>query len=251
MKQYMPELSLNTHELKILFDVLLPLGKVPRYDKNSQTIQLTDTTTRRFIFDSNYIRRLGKSIELSRHSKFDPAYLGFGFFETLGVLIQEDYELYRKLFDFFDNIDRELSTITDTCSQCILLFSHSSFGDRLFPHIHQDNVSKKPTMSYFARLTHTDSVNPTLILNDTLSEDSKIFSNGYTNHALLLSHARKSSNTEIVPINSNDIVVFDGFKIPHSLTYTDDLWVTIVYDHVSPNLSNFNDKGRYHVCTLK
>lgn len=247
----MLELNLSDRELKILFDVLFPLGKVPRYNKDLQSISLTDTTTRRFIFDSNYIKRLGKSIELADRNKFDPNYLGFGFFETISVLIQEDYELYRKLFDFFDNLDRQLSNISPTCSQCILLFSHSSFGDRLFPHIHQDNVSKKPTMSYFTRLTHNDNVTPSLILNDTLDESSKTFAKGYTDHALLLLQDRKSTNTEIVPINNHDIVVFDGFKIPHSLTYTDDLWATIVYDHVSPDLTKFKDRGRYHVCTLR
>lgn len=251
MRQFMHELNLSDRELKILLNILVPLGRVPKYDKDSQTIKLTDTTTRRFIFDSNNIKRLGKSIELVNHNKFDPNYLGFGFFETLSVLIQDDYKLYRKLFDFFNNIDLQLSNISPTCSQCILLFSHSSFGDKLFPHIHQDNVTKKPTMSYFTRLTHKDDTKPILILNDTLDEDSKIFANGYTNHALLLLHARKSSNIEIVSINNNDIVVFDGYKIPHSLTYSDDLWVTIIYDHVSPDLNNFKDKGRYHVCTLK
>lgn len=46
----MHELNLCDRELKILLDILIPLGKVPKYDKDSQTIQLTDTTTRRFIF---------------------------------------------------------------------------------------------------------------------------------------------------------------------------------------------------------
>ena len=36
-----------------------------------------------FIFDSNYTGRIGKSIELSDPKKFNPCYLGFGFFETL------------------------------------------------------------------------------------------------------------------------------------------------------------------------
>ena len=178
----MNELQLTSAEQDLLFRSFFPLGRVPRYDRANSTIELSTTSTRRFIFDSNYTHRLGKSIELANSKKFDPNYLGFGFFETLSIFIQEDYNLYVKLFNFFNNVDENVSKIINSCSQSIIIFSHNSFGERLFPHIHQDHSKQSPTLSVFFKLTNNDTTSPSLILCDSLEHDSKVFEQGYTNH---------------------------------------------------------------------
>lgn len=250
VKSSMIDLQLTDPEQDLLFRSFFPLGRVPRYDKINNSIVLSNTSTRRFIFDSNHTHRLGKSIELSNVKKFDPNLLGFGFFETLSTIIQEDYDLYIKLFTFFNNVDEKVSKIIKSCSQSVIIFSHNSFGERLFPHIHQDNNQKSPTLSIFFKLTNKDTDYPRLILYDSLKNDSKVFEQGYTNHKLLLSHERKSLDTEQIIINHNDAILFDAYNTPHSLTYTADIWATIIYDHISNINTNIINKGRYHVCSL-
>lgn len=247
--QYM--FKLTEDELSLLLSDFMPLGRVPKYDINSNSISLTDTTTRRFIFDGTHTKKFIKSNKLSIQGKFDPYYLGFGLLETLSIIIQKDYVLYQKLYNFFDNVDKMVSTLSPSCSQSIVIFSHNSFGERLFPHIHQDNDNNKPTLSVFFNMTGNDSKLPKLVLTDDLDTDSKFFKKGYTNHLLLLSHERKSTNTTEIEINNGDMILFDAYKIPHSFTYTNDLWVTIVYDHVTVNNINVINKGRYSVCALK
>jgi hypothetical protein len=131
-----------------------------------------------------------------------------------------------------------------------VIFSHQSFGDRLFPHIHQDSGNDLKTLSLFFNLTDSDPVAPVLTLFDTLEVESKFFKKGYTDHKLLLLHERKSKNPDIVNISNNMCILFDADKIPHSLSYTDDIWVTIVYDHVE-SVCDFIDKGRYYVGTIR
>ena len=247
----MNELQLTSAEQDLLFRSFFPLGRVPRYDRANSTIELSTTSTRRFIFDSNYTHRLGKSIELANSKKFDPNYLGFGFFETLSTVIQEDYNLYVKLFNFFNNVDEKVSKIINSCSQSVIIFSHNSFGERLFPHIHQDHSKQSPTLSVFFKLTNNDTTSPSLILCDSLEHDSKVFEQGYTNHKLLLSHERKSLGTEYITINNNDAILFDAYNTPHSFTYTNDIWATVVYDHVSHINADTVNKGRYHVCPFQ
>jgi hypothetical protein len=244
----MNELQLTISEQDLLFRSFFPLGKVPRYDKINQTIDLSTTSTRRFIFDSNHTHRLGKSIELSNSKKFDPNYLGFGFFETLSTIIQDDYNLYVKLFTFFNSVDEKVSKIINSCSQSVIIFSHNSFGERLFPHIHQDHSQQSSTLSVFFKLTNNDTELPSLILCDPLAHDSKVFKQGYTNHKLLLAHEHKSLGTEYITINNNDAILFDAYDTPHSFTYTEDIWVTVIYDHVSNINADVIDKGRYRVC---
>lgn len=240
-------MNLSSNELNLLIEKFLPLGKMPKFDPTAKSVSLIETTTRRFIFDGNYVKKFKKSDSLTNLGKFDTTYLGFGFFETLSVLLQDNYDLYQKLFDFFDKIDQYASTIAPTSSNAVIIFSHKSFGDRLFPHIHQDGP-KLPTMSLFFNLTNLDN-NPNLTFFDTLEEDNKLFSRGYTDHKLLLIHERKSKNTEIIPINNNMCILFDAYKIPHSFSYTNDLWATVIYDHVDPTIA-LENKGRYHVGTV-
>jgi hypothetical protein len=99
-------------------------------------------------------------------------------------------------------------------------------------------------------LTNNDTQNPSLILYDSLEKNSKIFEQGYTNHKLLLAHERKSLDIEHITINENDAILFDAYNTPHSLTYTADIWATIIYDHISNINTNIINKGRYHVCPL-
>lgn len=240
-------MKLSDSELALLKEKFLPLGQMPKFDPVTKTVSLTDTTTRRFIFDGNHVKKFKKSNSLAHAGKFEPTYLGFGFFETLSVILQDDYALYQKLFDFFDKVDQFASTISPNSSNAVIVLSHNSFGERLFPHIHQDGV-KLPTMSLFFNLTGIDS-NPTLTFFDTLEESDKVFSKGYTDHKLLLVHERKTKHPENILINNNMCVLFDAYKIPHTFSYTNDLWATVVYDHVDPVIS-LENKGRYHVGTV-
>lgn len=239
---------LSADELTLLLEKFLPLGQVPKFDPISKSISITDTTTRRFIFDGNHVKKFKKSNKLTDPGKFNPTYLGFGFFETLSVLLQDNYDLYQKLFDFFDKVDQYASTIAPQSSNAVIIFSHKSFGDRLFPHIHQDGP-KLPTMSLFFNLTNLDT-SPELTFFDTLENNDKSFDRGYTDHKLLLLHERKSKNTETVQINNNMCILFDAYKIPHTFSYTNDMWATVVYDHVDPTVT-LENKGRYHVGSVQ
>ena len=165
----------------------------------------------------------------------------------MSILIQDNYGLYQKLFDFFEKVDQYASTIFPTSSNAVIIFSHNSFGNRLFPHIHQDGIAL-PTMSLFFNLTKLDN-NPQLTLFDTL-EDNKLLDRGYTDHKLLLIHERKSKNTETVSVTNNMCILFDAYKIPHTFSYTNDLWATVVYDHVDSTIA-LENKGRYHVGTIQ
>jgi hypothetical protein len=243
-------IKLTEQEKGLLLDKFFPLGKIPFYDYTTKTLSFSDTTTRRFIFDGCAVQKSPRPKTLTDPDKLNAGHLGFGLFESLSVLIQEDYELYLKLFNFFTEVDKIASSMISLHSHAVVIFSHQSFGDRLFPHIHQDSGNDLKTLSLFFNLTDSDPVAPVLTLFDTLEVESKFFKKGYTDHKLLLLHERKSKNPDIVNISNNMCILFDADKIPHSLSYTDDIWVTIVYDHVE-SVCDFIDKGRYYVGTIR
>lgn len=240
-------MKLNNSEQKILFDTLFPIGQVPYYDRNLGTIKFSETSFRRFIFDSTHVSRTVRPTTLTNPNKFNAGYLGFGFFESLSTVLQQDYQLYQKLFNFFNDADKIASNMISSCSHAAMVFSHKSFGERLLPHIHQDSGTDKKTLSIFFNLTAEHNEAPVLSLFDSIDTDSKSFKQGYVNHKLLLIHERNSTNAEHIPIENGMCILFNADTIPHALSYTNDIWVTIIYDHVEENSINFFNKGRYHV----
>ena len=241
---------LNQKETNIIFNKFLPLGKIPLLSSDTTNLSFTQTSTRRFIFDGWFVKKRGKSIKLSDPKKFNDRYLSFSFFESLSVLVQEDYNLYKNLFKFFETVDYYGSNIISSCSQTVIIFSHNSFGERLFPHIHQDD-EQGPTLSLFFNLTNTDTEKPKLVLLDILDKDSKIYNSGYTDHKVLLVHERKSKSTKEVEITNNTGVLFDASAIPHWFSYTNDLWVTVVYDNVSLIADSVDYKDQCSVFSIK
>lgn len=241
---------LTKEETQVLIDTVCPLGNVPYYDTISKEISFSDTDIRRFILDSTHVTRTVRPSILAETGKIDMTYLGFGILESIAVLLQENYSLYKKLFDLFDRADKLASGLISSCSHAVILITHKSFGERLFPHIHQDSGKDLKTLSLFFKLTDTTDEVPVLTLLDNIEKDSKFFKKGYTDHKLLLVHERKSKTRDEIHISNNMCILFDADRIPHTLSYTDDIWVTIVYDHVTP-VCDLIDKGRYHVGTIQ
>jgi hypothetical protein len=241
---------LTSDETKILFDNLLPLGKIPVLSNNNTSLSFTETTTRRFIFDGWSVKKNGKSIKLIDSKKYDDRYLSFGLFESLSILVQKDYNLYKKLFNFFESVENYSSGIISSCSQAVVIFSHNSFGERLFPHIHQDNENPQ-TLSLFFNMTNVSDNNPKLVLLDTVESSSRQHTAGYTDHKILLVHERKSTNAESIEITNSSGVLFNATQIPHWFSYTDDLWVTVIYDNVTLIKDEFEHKDRHSVLSIK
>ena len=224
-------LKISDKQKELLLRKLCPLGRVPKYDGANGTLEFVETTTRRFIHDGCSVYRMSRSEALANKNAYDPSYLGFGINEALSVLIQDDLDLYRAMFDLCAKIDDIVRVMVMSCEQAAVLFNHNSFGDRLFPHIHaRSSVRNGHTLSIFYNLTQTSEVAPVLTFSEPVFPGHRCYESGYTKHQLLAVHERRSEKSEI-HIRHGDAVIFDAANVPHSFTFTDDIWLTFVYDH--------------------
>jgi hypothetical protein len=242
------------NQLELITGKLCNLGRVPRY--TNQNIELSSTSTRRFIHDGCSVKRLKRSKALLDKTSYNQEYLGFGFNVALSVILQDDYDVYSRLFSICEKFDEVASTYVDSTEQSAVLFNHKSFGDRLFPHIHQRSTDPKPTISFFYNLTNMSDKLPVLTLLEPVYSGNKKYDKGYTDHKLLLLHERTSKKIEL-DVNSNDAIIFDAQNIPHAFTFTDDIWLVFVYDNVtlkdtikSKYNYLFDSKSKYNVFSL-
>lgn len=219
---------LSNHEAELVLQKIAPLGRVPRYDYTGASISLSETTARRFILDASVVLR-PRSNALTNPKAYDTSYLGFGFREAASTIIQDDYKLYERLFRFVGDTAKAASARFKNCEQAALLLGHSSFGQELFPHIHSRSSLNLPTLSVFFNLTsEAESI---LTLYSAVQESSRAFERGYIDQRVVAIAAKNSTPTKI-PIKSGTCVLFDASHTPHRYTYTDDLWLVFVFDHV-------------------
>lgn len=242
-------------EIKLLIDRVAPLGRVPRYDLERQTLELVDTSVRRFMNDISRFRRQPRNRLHSLPGAYDPLNLGIGINEALTLLIQDHPELYEQLFEeilLWDHTATGLAK-TSAAEQAIVLFCHRSFGEGVFPHLHARRLGDAPsTLSIFLNLSRGSQGDdpPVLTLYDKLERTDRFYLTGYTDHKKVAVAARRGQPTE-VKIHHGDAVMFAADRIPHTFSYTDDLWMVLVYDSVSlashlvPNEALFS---RYNLC---
>lgn len=217
--------TLTSANIQLLLDKFAPLGRVPNVVDG--VLSFSETTARKFILDSSFVKRLPRNSSLVQRRLYDTKFICFGAKEALSAIIQDDWELYSDLFKWIDEVDELASAYIESCEQAAIVISHSSFGDQLFPHIHQNGPL--PTVSVFFNLT--SSASSTLNLYPALQPTDKAAGRGYTDHRVLALALRDKSPTALnIPGDKPHMLVFDAPRTPHSYSYTDDLWFTFVYD---------------------
>lgn len=241
----MKKLILTNNEVEILHTIFFPTGNVLKYNQEEKVVNVLPSPMRRYILDSNYTKKLPKSRILSSPGKFDCNFLSYGFFETLNILLEKNYDLYEKLFLYFDYIDQTVSSFIKSTINKTVLFSNNRFGEKLFTHIHLDNDKRSDTISVFFKLTDETSQCPKLILYDPLTPDSRILNKGYMDFKKLTHHEKRSNNVQYITIEDFSVIKFNASIIPHSFTYNEDLWVTLVYDHAVTENFTFEDNIHY------
>lgn len=212
----------------LLLEKVCPLGRVPC--NVGGRIEFTETTARRFINDGYQVGRRPKNPMLVDPTAYNPRYLGFGIREALSIIIQDDYGLYTGMIHLLDEMEAIALERISSSENAIMLFAHKSFGERLFPHIHTRSNDPSDTLSMFCNLTQTSEEKPQLIMFKEVGQGDRAYERGYTDHKVMMAHERRGVS-EIVEIHHEAFVEFPAYKIPHVMTYTDDLWVVLVYDH--------------------
>lgn len=222
-------LSLNEIEKQQLIEFIAPLGCVPRYDAAMNSLLFSCTPARRFILDGTRVLQRARTSALVNAQAYNPKYIGIGIREALGTIIQTNYDLYLKLYQYIAALDAQVAQDLQSCEQAALILSHSSFGKELFTHIHARSEPSRPTLSVFINLSGADT--STLTLYTPVHESSRGYQEGYTDQRVLAIHARNVQHEEIT-IHSGDCILFNASRVPHKYKYSNDLWLTLVYDHV-------------------
>lgn len=218
---------MTPNQVELIIKKLAVLGQVPKLD--GDRITFSNSAVRRFINDANEVERCKRNRKLGASQKYNPAYFGIGFKEAASTLLQDDFDLYEFLFDICDEMDLLASKYVQSAEQAIVLICHSSFGTELETHIHQSCDSSKKTVTLFKRLT-SHSKNPIMRMFEPVLEGSKIFERGYTSRKLMTLHARNTFATRTEFEIGESILMFDAQFIPHSMSFTDDIWLAFVYD---------------------
>lgn len=209
-------------------DNILPLGQVKRYVGQGNFLSIDITGCRFFKARTSNIVRT----EPSKRSMQDfPELLTYDFEHALQYAIGKEKYIYNRLTALSHDVENLAQEYLISCEHSAVLVGHNSLGDNINLHTHRLSDSKKMSMTIMVRLTYTD--NPVVYtFYDPINDDDPYLDKYYTNPRALEKYAKKNKSFDIQTNARSSILVFNATQTPHSVSYSNDLYLYYVYDNV-------------------
>jgi len=208
---------------------ILPLGKVQQYLGQGKFQEIGIDGARYFKQRTSNIQRL----EPSKQSMKDfPDLLTYDFEHALQYAIGKEPFVYHRLTKLSNHVEQLAQEYIENCEHSAVLVGHSSLGKKINVHTHRFSDTKKYSMTFIVRLTFFDQP-VKYFFYDPIKEIDPLFTRYYTNPNLLRSYVENLDPYIIQTEARSSVLVFNAGYTPHSVTYSDDIYLYYVYDNVT------------------
>ena len=210
-------------------DNILPLGQVKQYVGKGNFLNIDITGSRFFKARTSDIIRT----EPSKRSMQDfPELLTYDFEHALQYAIGKEKFIYNRLTTLSHKVENLAQEYLISCEHSAVLVGHNSLGHSINLHTHRLSDSKKMSMTIIVRLTFNDDP-VTYTFYNPIDDHDPLLDKYYTNPRVLEKYAKKNKSFDIKTNARSSILVFNATQTPHSVTYSNDLYLYYVYDNVT------------------
>lgn len=208
---------------------IVPLGKVQQYIGQGKFKNVGIDGARYFKKRTSDIVRLDPS---QKSMKDFPDLLTYDFEHALQFAIGKEPFIYHRLTKLSHQVEQMAQEYIYDCEHSAVLVGHNSLGKQINVHTHRFSDVKKYTITFIVRLTFFDKP-VTYSFYDPISETDPLFSRYYTNPNLLNSYVENIEPCTIQTHARSSVLIFNAAYTPHSVTYSNDLYLYYVYDNVT------------------
>jgi len=200
-------------------------------------INKIDISGARFIKErtSNIIRRLP---DKNSRNTF-PELLSYHFEQVVeSTSIKKQPYIYNKFIGLSRDVEIFAEKYISSCDNAVVLVGHDSLGTGINTHTHRITEGKKFTFTIAIQLTFSDEP-VTYKFFQPLDDNDKNISLYYADIDLLESKIEGQVPTTLRSLSRSSVLVFNGAYTPHSVDYSNDLYLFFVYDNVEFNPGMF------------
>lgn len=210
-------------------DNIVPLGKVKEYTGNG-VFNDTNITGSRFMKDrTNDVVRINPS---KKSKENFPSLIAYSFDHALQYAINFHPFIYNRLTKLCSDVEKMAEEYLVDCEHSAVLVGHKSLGNEITLHTHRLGDVKKYSMTFIVRLTFDDTP-VEYKFYEPIPDNDPLLGQYYFNPILLKQYVKDKKPNEIVSGARSSILVFNASHIPHSVSYSDDIYLYFVYDNVT------------------
>jgi hypothetical protein len=213
---------------------LAPLGTYRYYVGNGEWKTDNSFDGARFMKERHSnIRRFGNSPMAHKDYNFPAGMMAYHFDHAIDVLQYGDHDLFVKLKKLCYDVEELASNYITACNYAATILGHKNLGHHFKVHSHRLDDYNRHTFTIIARLSKTDKEDAVFRGWHPYPDNDPKLPYYYAAPWEITSYVEKSQSVDI-PINTDtSLLVFNASYCPHSVVWSDDVYLFFVYDHVT------------------
>lgn len=226
--------QLSAKQVKIFADDVLFLGNRKDYNGNGQwdtEAALLDGARYLKERHSN-IRRFGSSEASYKNKNYPSKLMAYYFDHAIDCIMYKNPDMYKKLKKLCYDVEELAEKYISSCDYAAVIAGHSSLGKQFVVHSHRLNDDDRKTFTVVVKLSNLDSNSAKLLTWRPYDRSDPDLPFYYVQYPRMQKFC-KEHQPDTIDLNSNiATLIFNATMCPHSVIWSDDLYLFFVYDHV-------------------
>jgi hypothetical protein len=226
--------QLSEKQVKIFSEDVLFLGNRKDYNGNGQwdpEAALLDGARYLKERHSN-VRRFGSSEASYKNKNYPSKLIAYYFDHAIDCIMYKNPDMYKKLKKLCYDVEELAENYISSCDYAAVIAGHNSLGKQFVVHSHRLNDDDRKTFTIVVKLSDLDPVSAKLLTwrpYDRSDPDLPFYYVQYPRMQKFCEEYRP----DCIDLNSNlATLIFNATMCPHSVRWSNDLYLFFVYDHV-------------------
>ena len=229
--------KLSPVEKKAFIQHILPMGKHSVYKGNGHFEKTVDVHGARFLKERHgNIRRFGNSPKAWNKSNFPSDLITYHFDHCIDVLQYHLSDMYLRLKKLCYDVEAVAEQYIASCNYAAVIAGHKDLGESFALHSHRLDDYDRYTFTIVVRLTTDDNPAVFQAYQPYASDDPMLpfyYIHTVTSPETLSNYTKQFTPINIPLITNTSILTFNASYTPHTVIWSDDVYLFFVYDHVS------------------
>jgi len=228
------KVSLSKSEKEFFIKHILPLGKLEEYEGTGKYKESPfNINAARFLKDrnSNIVRRYPTASEVAAKS-IPHTVFADSLDNAINFAMYKENNLWFQIKKLCNDVELYADQMISSCSNAAIIVGHNSLGNGIIEHIHRIDEKDRPTLTITVRITFDDDKKLIVRMYEPIDKNDVELPTYYPKLKSFQEMIKDRKFDEFKIKASNSTMLFNGSYIPHSTTWTDDVYLFFIYDNV-------------------
>jgi hypothetical protein len=227
-------IALTKEEKKYFINHLLPLGKLQEYiGWGKYKTEPFNIGAVRFLKDRNSdIVRRYPSDEAVKSLSIPRNIFAFSFDNAIDYSMYDQHNMWLQLKKLCNDVELYAEKLMSSCSNAAIIVGHKSLGSGIIEHLHRIDEEDRPTLTITVRISFDDNEKLIVRMYEPVDKSDVNLPTYYPKLKSFQEMIKDRKFDEFKIKSPISTMMFNGSYIPHSTTWTDDIYLFFIFDNV-------------------